>query len=611
MSEVRKTLLVTTALESTWGDEWPTLFAGEWCRIYSRRQVWSRLDHEVLEYHWEDREKLARNYHELEDLYERILVALSARLNAIHGKNEDTGYWRIVLGTWLMSYVAVLFDRWETLRLVFERGDVSYVTRRIEGELEIAWDHNDHYTLVAADEWNAKMFQRILDYAYANRIEYLPDTGVSAKVDRSGEEPEVFAAIPRKTRPVSLLKRLIVRTIYGTRDFLIRARYVLGSKKVRVFLYHAYFAPQVIAKISRALKQSSLLGFPGFEFEYQGAANSSAREKPLDFDARNEFEKFCAKYIFRDFPAIYIEGFEGMREYLKSIPIEAEIIATANAHFASDPFKVWTAEKIKAGAKYFILTHGGGFPIGLWLFHHEEKSSHKLLTWFREYYDNQRRLPPNKPLPAWYSPEAKYLTVIGVELTRYTYRVETCAMGPLVLKAFEHTRDFIAALDEKASSDLLVKPYPNMGWETGDRYSDVFGPEKVDQVSDYYSILRQSRLVVCTYPGSNLSEAMASGIPVLLVYPSRYWEVIPRAAELIDVMSKAGIVHTDPQAAARHASRVWEDPMKWWNEPQVIAARKKYVEDACDLEGGPLDWIRFFKEQLGEKPSSKAERLKK
>ena len=53
-----KRLLVTTALEETWGDGEPALFLGEWCRLHSRENHWSKMDAEVLPYHWDDREKL-------------------------------------------------------------------------------------------------------------------------------------------------------------------------------------------------------------------------------------------------------------------------------------------------------------------------------------------------------------------------------------------------------------------------------------------------------------------------------------------------------------------------------------------------------------------------
>ena len=68
-----KRLLITTALEETWGDGQPVLFLGEWCRRYSLKDHWSKMDAEVLPYHWNDRAKLYADYQYLREFYERLL----------------------------------------------------------------------------------------------------------------------------------------------------------------------------------------------------------------------------------------------------------------------------------------------------------------------------------------------------------------------------------------------------------------------------------------------------------------------------------------------------------------------------------------------------------
>ena len=47
--------LVLTADEHTWPKEnkEPVLFLGEWCKRYSRKAVWQKLDAEVAPYHWD------------------------------------------------------------------------------------------------------------------------------------------------------------------------------------------------------------------------------------------------------------------------------------------------------------------------------------------------------------------------------------------------------------------------------------------------------------------------------------------------------------------------------------------------------------------------------
>lgn len=47
---VVKRLLVTTALEETWDTNDSMLFLGEWCKRYSRRDVWQAINYEALPY---------------------------------------------------------------------------------------------------------------------------------------------------------------------------------------------------------------------------------------------------------------------------------------------------------------------------------------------------------------------------------------------------------------------------------------------------------------------------------------------------------------------------------------------------------------------------------
>ena len=62
----------------------PVLFLGEWCKRYSRRERWQYLNAHTASYHWDDREKLYKDYQYLESIYEEILKALTESLNRIH-----------------------------------------------------------------------------------------------------------------------------------------------------------------------------------------------------------------------------------------------------------------------------------------------------------------------------------------------------------------------------------------------------------------------------------------------------------------------------------------------------------------------------------------------
>ena len=92
---MKKRFLITTALEDSWPDkEEAVIFLGEWCRLYSRKKIWEKMDAEVLPYHWDDRGKLYRDYLYIRDLYERVLKVLTEKLNNIHSVDHGLRYWR-------------------------------------------------------------------------------------------------------------------------------------------------------------------------------------------------------------------------------------------------------------------------------------------------------------------------------------------------------------------------------------------------------------------------------------------------------------------------------------------------------------------------------------
>ena len=65
----------------------PILFLGEWCKLYSKKNIWSTLNHRTATYHWDNRNKFNGDFYKLEFIYEKYLLILAKKLNKIHNKN--------------------------------------------------------------------------------------------------------------------------------------------------------------------------------------------------------------------------------------------------------------------------------------------------------------------------------------------------------------------------------------------------------------------------------------------------------------------------------------------------------------------------------------------
>jgi len=157
--------LVTTALEETWPKkESKIIFLGEWCKLYSKKKSWKNLSYEVLDYHWDNREKFEKDYYYLTDFYEKTLEKLSIRMNSIHNVNHSLKYWRILLGPWLSLFIQSVFDRWEMIRLAVNSND--NLKSNIINDSELKWTTYDHHNfkklVMESDGWNNFIYSKII-----------------------------------------------------------------------------------------------------------------------------------------------------------------------------------------------------------------------------------------------------------------------------------------------------------------------------------------------------------------------------------------------------------------------------------------------------------------
>ena len=88
---------------------------GDWCIPNNTKNSIKEYDFITLNYHWNNRKKLYKDYHFLSDIYEEFLTILSKELNTIHKKNNSKEYWRILIGPWLAFFIQTIFDRWEMI----------------------------------------------------------------------------------------------------------------------------------------------------------------------------------------------------------------------------------------------------------------------------------------------------------------------------------------------------------------------------------------------------------------------------------------------------------------------------------------------------------------
>jgi len=590
-------LLVTTALKETWGEEDRIIFLGEWCKCHEFRDVWERRDYETIDFHWNDREKLSRDYDYLASIHRSILESLARALNEFHKVEYSLRYWQILIDPWLMSYLGVMFDRWESLRLAFEKNN-RFSMCFYDSELPGApFSYSEFVQLSAySDAWNQLIYQRIAGSEY--------HANINVRLIDSLSMREVTVP-PSRLRP-----RLgFVRKIYS--DISCFFGHKLRSQDV-VFVGSA-FNPRALAKIKSALGQSRFNN----ELDELNSPNGTSVVASLstgvitrsgiqvDFIVNTRFENFIKAHIVNDIPRCLIESYSVLRVKARSISIQPKVIVTGSSHWGDAQAKMWFAEKTVTGTKLVVQEHGGSLPPFKELFDFESDISDVRTSWFTPYHTKHVRMPPPKIIGSDQSiasrlghfvTQRKYCSLIGNECPRWVFRAHFYPMANQWLNSFQMTLEMFDNLDEDVKRFFRVKPYPTQGWNSALRYSEAVGSDKVFNKLSLSRVYAMSRVILCSYPETTFSEAMASGVPTVLVYPDKFYELNPVALPLLDILRSAKIVFHDPLLAAAHLNSIWGNPDQWWSSPLVVLARSEFNRQALDMDSGWLDkWIGFFK----------------
>ncbi len=584
-------LLVTTALEETWGADDSILFLGEWCRVYDRRAEWSKRRHQVVRNHWDDRKKLKTDHDYLAELHGRLLETLSSELNSHHGTAYPRRYWQTILDPWLLTYVAVIWDRWECLRVAFETHENLEMAELEPFPSSIQFfDYSDFIQKILGDFWNYRLFLEIIESEYGDRCK----TRKSPRtvVDRSGS-----TELSARRSPSRSLKQRTVRFIDG----------FLGKcfPENRAVIFDAYFPLGNLVKLCIGLKQIPRLFIN--EFEWPIAINHSTEFNARDplgekiaagVTAATPFESFLLKRIVNDIPFVYLEGYTTLQSKTSKIAMRPRAIFTANAHWGNELFKLWSAEQVLLGTKLVTMEHGGCIPPAFSSMSFEENIADRRTTWSMPYHNKHVRLPANKLATVDIKSTQKYIAVLDYDMPRYCFRAEASPKAGQALIHHDMVCQLYESLDKNIQANFLVRPYPgcSWGWNMRQRLIDKLGEDRISSESNYYKFLSQARVIVCTYPQTTFSEAMASGLPSILCYPAHLWETIPEMDPLLDSLKAAKILFTDATMAATHINAVWNNPIMWWESPVVVQARSMFRKQALTLNDNWMaEWTTFIK----------------
>ncbi|MDB0021088.1 LIC12162 family protein [Candidatus Pseudothioglobus singularis] len=565
---MKEQFLVTTALEDTWPkNNQPVLFLGEWCRLYSRKNLWEKMEAKVLPYHWDDRVKLYEDFNYLNDLFERLLIILSSELNKIHGVDHTIRYWRILIGPWLMRFLSMLYDRWLSVNAAISLFPISGTSVLDIDELNLIPQSMEEFSNSSKSElWNHGIYSLILKYLNLTSIITI--------------------------KPSKEINNLLISTSSRSMGIMSHMKEMISTVSTFFLSNNSYFiiTPYIslVNKIKLQLKLNQIpVIYPNERFK-NIAINDEYRKWNLsNFECKNEFEKFAITIIPLQMPVLYLEGYKAASEKIKNsrLPKKPKLIWTSNSFYMNDQFKLWAAEKVEEKVPLVIGQHGGNYGSAKFSTteNHELKICDYYLSW--GWKNNESKVIPvgifMSPLKRKiknFSTKKILFTILATH--RYSGGISSMPVSSQWIQYMDDQIEFYGDLPSHILNDINVRLYhDDSNWSQYDRLKDVFPESNIDEGKlDYNELLVNARLAVHGWNSTTYLESMASDIPTVIFWKPKYFELREEAREFFDKLKEVGIYHETPLSASKHIKNIWNEEHAWWNLPDVVSARNNFIE---------------------------------
>lgn len=583
--------LVTTNLKESRKENERTLFLGEWALEHElQKQLGDQAL--VVPFHWADYNKLEKDYVYLDDLYERLLRAISNYLNSHHQVDYSERYWRILIGPWLGIFIQIFYERWESVSYALSHFTINgTIVLDIPCEDVIPLDTQEFSKLMTTDEWNHYLFSVILDELGVD----IPKESRPLTTERDTYHSIRESDEGLKKKAIGFLKNLLNRL----------------TRHNKVFIGSSYLGFFNDSKLNFKLGQLPA-AFKSIPVTAVKADVECRKRLRLPFASSNAFEKKLCQIIFLHIPICMMEGFRQLLNDVDKLPYPSapKVIFTSNFLAYDTLAMAYTSKQVNNGCKLIHGQHGGyGIPAFMNAELHERKIADVFLSWGWS-DSNAVNIAPVGML----NPINGYKRQNGVVVNdlllvrglwpRYTFRLDS-GVGLSLNDAIEDSLNLAGYLPPTIrNASLLVRLYHrDYGFQERQRWEKRFPGIRIDKgKSSITSLVSQAKLVIYSYNiGTGYLEYMNANIPTIAFWDMKVSPVRKEAEPYFDRLRLVGIFHDTPESAAKHIQKIWNDVQGWWESVEVRKAKAAFCAQYAKINEALIpDIATIIKKELSK-----------
>jgi putative transferase (TIGR04331 family) len=594
--------LATTATDKFWNKSDKILFLGEWCKLHSKREMWSNLEAETLEYPWEDREAMYHSYDYLKILYEDILIELSDYLNNVFNQNHNTKFWRIIIGPWLLHHIQIFYERYICIKKGLEAYPSITTVALSKDSFSLTYDFWDYFQRATNDDiFNLQMYTSILeemsfDFVKVVSLNKTTNTHNRNRYSFNGLKEairkRILSLFDRLTSIIAMNSPVIMVDIYLPRVLIYK--FMLYTN-LKCSWYKPNTAETNINKHSYT------------QFKLNNERIGLSTVKLIDMD---EFQAILVKTLPYFFPKIYLENFDFTFSSIRSIwnNKSPKVLITANAFLGNEHFKILAAFlNQEKGTKLVGAQHGGNYGSARLNTNEviEESASDTFWTWGwnNATVDSRQISNPklsflSKKAKSVNASDNKYILYVGNNIKRYFYRMWSCPISSQGLDYINQKLRFLEKVSPETLALLIYRPFQiDTKWDIENRIREKFPKLRISNRQDYYKQLLNAYLVVCDMNQTTILESLVANIPTIAFWNPSHWEIRDMAQPFYDQLVNVGILFYTPEEAAIAVNQRNEDIQKWWKKSKTQKARCEFVNHFA--KHSP-NWEREWSDELSK-----------
>lgn len=502
----------------------------------------------------------------IRELSKRFTPALFSLLNQYHKTNFSDRYWRVLVGPWLDNYIYVLYQRYKTLKDLYQQyGCFRTAGLDLDGFI-CPVDTHQAIERLKQDAYNLQLYTKLIKYlSCAEIVEYV-----------RYDEDAVLKMVEKKKSKYFFLCWCLLR---------------LFNKRKKIFLFKSYFPKKI--RFSWMLKSfGKVMELPEVILPavmcYPDEYDSSVRNKlVISYNSMDEFEAVLCQFVLEDMPVCFIEGYARYRDSAERVLMllgDVHGFLTANAWYTHEGFKQVSALGAERGVFLYGVQHGGDYGNTLVNSRcdHEQAITDGYYTWgWSDQRGKSLPMPANKLVGVRSTTCQSDLYNILYGLTAFPrFDNHDFVLPPSVFANYLNDQKlFINALSSKSRQALIVRTHiEDMGWQIKERLTSAFPEIKFDNWGcAFMRRLREVKLYICDHLSTTHIEALALGKPTVLFWRPEYFPLSAPAKTYYQGLKDVGILFDDPIAAANAVSGIIKDVEKWWVNP----ARQEAVKQFC------------------------------